>query len=105
MEVITIHKIELFELARTTMEEYLCRKISDERFIYDAYIYAQHYGNEYDLAFQVRDDIDDLLEYDKLSDEVEDYCLAILSAKSGKEPEPLEFPYNPKRLRQKYYYG
>lgn len=99
--MITIHKIDLFTLAKESMEEYLCRQITDERFIYDAYCYAEHRGNEYDLAFQIKDDWEDLIWHDRLSEVLEDYCIYVLARK----PEPMEFIYSSKRLRTKYYYG
>lgn len=79
----------------------MCRRITDERFIYDAYCYAEHRGNEYDLAFQVRDDYEDLLQHDKMSDVLQDYCILVLAH----HPEPTEFEYSARRTRTKYHYG
>lgn len=77
-----MHNIDLFELARSTLEEQMCRQISDEQFTAQAYDYAEVRGR---LEFLVKYALDDLLDSDKLSDELEDYILIVLA---DKKPEP-----------------
>lgn len=76
-----MNKIELFQLAHDKLEEQMCCRVSDKQFIYQAYCYAETRSR---VEFKVKYAYDDLLEHDKLSDELEDYCLAVLSG----NPEP-----------------
>ena len=70
------HNIDLFELARNTMEEYMCSRISDEQFVYQAYCYTESFKG---IEFKVKHSYDDLLQHDKMSDELEDYILHVLA--------------------------
>lgn len=78
-----MYRIDLFEKARK-----LLGTKSDKRFIYDALCYAEKRVS----LLEVERQYNNLLHHDTMSDELEDYCLAVLNGKA----RPLQFVYNPK---------
>ena len=69
-------------MARTHMEEYMCKQIADEQFIVNALDYCEN--RPFNVVSVVKQTIEDLLKYDKMSDFLQDYCIEVLAY----NPEP-----------------
>lgn len=85
-------KFLLFAMAREKLRREYGKRITPERFIYDA-----HEWNEQMVSlYTIQHEYEDITIDDKLSDVLEDYCLAILSERS----RPI-WAHEPKRLESK----